>query len=182
MTAEELIPAAQSGDRGALSALLLDHRSRVAAVVNRFVYDHDQKKDVVQNIFLQAINHIGQFSGLCRFSTWLYRISLNECLEAGRARSLEKQRYSPLFNDAVDPNAPDAFSRASSRELREEIGALLQKLPLDQKTVFSLFYFGSYSGKEIAEALSITEANVFMKLKAARDAIKKGLAARGWRG
>jgi RNA polymerase sigma-70 factor, ECF subfamily len=183
MTTEELITAAKSGNRSALSALLLDHRSLVAAVVNRFVYDGDIKKDVIQNIFLKAIKHIGQFSGLCKFSTWLYRISLNECLEAGRAVSREKQRIRPLFDDtidAIDPGAPDAFTHASSQELKEAIGALLQKLPLDQKTVFSLFYFGNYAGKEIAEALSISEANVFMKLKAGRDAIKKGLVAKGW--
>jgi RNA polymerase sigma-70 factor (ECF subfamily) len=183
MTTEQLISAAKTGDRSALNDLLLNHRSLVAAVVNRFVYDRDLKKDVIQNIFLKAINHIGQFSGLCKFSTWLYRISLNECIEAGRMISREKQRSRPLFDeafDAVDPGAPDAFSNASSRELKDEIGALLQKLPLDQKTVFSLFYFGNYAGKEIAEALSISEANVFMKLKAGRDAIKKGLAAKGW--
>jgi len=183
MTTEELITAAKYGNRSALSALLLDHHSLVAAVVNRFVHDGDIKKDVIQNIFLKAIKHIGQFSGLCKFSTWLYRISLNECLEAGRAVSREKQRNRPLFDDAidaVDPCAPDAFAHASIQELKEAIGALLQKLPLDQKTVFSLFYFGNYSGKEIAEALSISEANVFMKLKAGRDAIKKGLVVKGW--
>jgi RNA polymerase sigma-70 factor (ECF subfamily) len=183
MTTQELISAAQSGDRNALSALLLDHRSLVTAVVNRHVYDADRKKDIIQNIFIKVINHINQYSGLCKFSTWLYRICLNECTDAGRAKIREEQRRSSFFDDTIDlvnPNAADGFSHASQRELHDTIGAVLEKLPLDQKTVFSLFYFGGYSGKEIASALSISEANAFMKLKAARDAVKTGLVAKGW--
>jgi RNA polymerase sigma-70 factor, ECF subfamily len=183
MTTEDLISAAQTGDRSALSTLLLDHRSLVASVVNRHVYDADRKKDVIQNIFIKVINHINQYSGLCKFSTWLYRICLNECTEAGRAERREEQRRTPFFDDTIDlinPNAPDGLSHASQRELHDAIGAVLEKLPLDQKTVFSLFYFGGYSGKEIAAALSISEPNAFMKLKAARDAVKTGLVEKGW--
>jgi len=181
MTTEDLIIKAKGGDRLSLSRLLLDHRGLVLSVTGRFIGNSEQRKDVIQNIFVKVITRIGTFKGLCKFSTWLYRIALNECIEHGRSRTQEQTE--PFVEEREAPggfNAPDGFAAASSSELRAAIGEILGTIPLDQKTAFSLFYFGGYTGKEGALALGITEANFFMKLKSARDAVKKGLAARGW--
>jgi RNA polymerase sigma factor (sigma-70 family) len=183
MTPNPLIELAKGGDRNALSTLLMEHRGLVSAIACRFVNDPEQRKDVIQNIFVKTIRHLGQFAGACRFSTWLYRLSVNECIEHGRAHLRNEGRTDPLEN-SIDAdlhlNAPDGFSFTSSSELKSAVAAALKTLPLDQKTAFSLFYFGSYSGKEGAEALSISEANFFMKLKAARDVVKRHLLAKGW--
>ncbi len=183
MTPEELIIAAKSGNREAMSVLLMDHRRLIAAAVSRFISDPEQRKDVIQRVFLRVIKHMHQFVGRCRFSTWLYRICFNESIEYGRSEQRTRQRTSTLYDDAidlVDPNAPDALAHLSSKELQSDIGSIMQRMPLDRRTVFSLFYFGGYSGREIAEVLHITESNVFMKLKAARDDVKGALSAKGW--
>jgi RNA polymerase sigma-70 factor (ECF subfamily) len=183
MTPEELIEKARRGDRPALTRLLLDHRELVAAVVTRFISNSEQRKDVIQNIFVKVISHIGQFAGLCRFSTWLYRLSINECIEHGRRISRNKQQSETLVRNSsgfIALNAPDAFASTSSSELRGTLSTILKTLPLDQKTAFSLFYLGSYTGGEGAEAMNISEANFFMKLKAARDTVKQKLSAKGW--
>lgn len=183
MTPEELIEKARTGDRPALTQLLLEHRGLVAAVVGRFVRDREQQKDVIQNIFINVINHISRFAGLCRFSTWLYRLSINECIEYGRKICRSRQHRETLGSDSsgfIALNAPDPLAAAASSELRGALSAILKTLSLDQKTAFSLFYFGSYTGREGAEAMSISEANFFMKLKAARDTVKQKLAEKGW--
>jgi RNA polymerase sigma-70 factor (ECF subfamily) len=183
MTAEELIEKAQRGDRPALTRLLLDHRELVAAVVSRFVSDPEQRKDVIQNIFISVISHIGRFAGLSRFSTWLYRLSINECIEHCRKICRSRQHSETLSHNSsgfIALNAPDPLAAATSAELRGTLSAILATLPLDQKTAFSLFYFGSYTGREGAEAMSISEANFFMKLKSARDAVKQKLTEKGW--
>ena len=183
MTPESLINQAQRGDRHALNALLMEHRGLVAAVVCRFVDNIDHRQDVIQNIFVKVIRHIDKFAGQCRFSTWLYRLSLNECIEHGRLTSRNEGRNEPLVENGSAPlalDAPDGFTSAASSELRAAVAGVLKTIPLDQKTAFSLFYFGSYTGKEGAEALNISEANFFMKLKAARDTVKKHLLTRGW--
>jgi len=183
MTTEELIEKARSGDRPALTRLLLDHRELVAAVVARFIRDTEQQKDVIQNIFVKVISTISRFAGLCRFSTWLYRLSINECIEHGRKILRTKQQGETLVRNSagfIAFNAPDALASTSSRELHTALSTILKTLPLDQKTAFSLFYFGSYTGREGAEAMNISEANFFMKLKAARDTMKQKLSAKGW--
>jgi RNA polymerase sigma factor (sigma-70 family) len=183
MIPEELIEKARCGDRPALTRLLLDHRRLVAAVVARFISDREQRKDVIQNIFIKVITTIGRFAGRCRFSTWLYRLSINECMEHGRKILRDKRQGETFLRNSagfIALTAPDALASASSSELHGALSAICNTLPLDQKTAFSLFYFGSYTGREAAEAMSISEANFFMKLKAARDTVKQELAVKGW--
>jgi RNA polymerase sigma-70 factor (ECF subfamily) len=121
------------------------------------------------------------FKGTCRFSTWLYRIALNECMETNTRQS----RNTPLQIDSPelfgDPNARDGLAALSDAELRTAIHEAVRPLPLDQRTAFCLYYFEGYSGREAADAMKISEPNFFMKLKAARDKVKKSLLAQGWR-
>jgi len=183
MTTNELIAEAKNGSKGALTVLLLNNKGIVTAVVQRFIFEREQYEDIIQTIFAKAIKTIKQFNGACRFSTWLYRISVNECVEYIRRKTRAKKYFSPAADNFAafpDCNSPDAIAQISDQELRNDIQLSLQALPLDQKTAFSLYYFGNYSGKEVAEALNITEANFFMKLKASRDAMKKKLIERGW--
>lgn len=183
MDPKDLINLAKSGDRNAMASLLMENRRLVAAVVCRFVGNVDERTDVIQNIFVKAINHISQFAGRCKFSTWLYRLSFNECIDHGRTRARGREKTEPFIENRIDNiplNAPDGLEFASSSELRQAVASALKTLPIDQKTAFSLFYFGGYTGEEGAEALSITKTNFFMKLKAARDSVKRQLIVRGW--
>ncbi len=183
MNPNNLILEAQNGSKNALTELLLTNKGIVASVVSRFVYEREQTEDIIQTIFTKAIGKIKQFNGACRFSTWLYRIAVNECVEHIRRRTRSKKYFQPIddnYQAFADINSPDAISKLSDKELKSNVQEALQTLPLDQKTVFSLYYFGNYSGKEVAEALNITEANLFMKLKAARDSVKAKLIKRGW--
>jgi len=184
MDTNQLIVEAKRGNRGALTTLLLDNKGIVASVVKRLLFEQEQHEDIIQTIFTKVITAIKQFNGACRFSTWLYRIAVNECIEYIRGRVRAKEYFTELPDDYrvfPDCNTPDAAARVSDNELRTGIQQAITRLPLDQKTAFSLYYFGNYTGKEAAEALNITEANFFMKLKAARDAVKTRLIEQGWR-
>ncbi len=183
MSTEKIINQAQNGCKESLTLLLLNNKSIVVSVAQRFLFDHEQIEDIVQTIFAKVINKIKQFNGACRFSTWIYRIAVNECMDFIRKKTRRKQHFLAIddnYKAFPDINSPDAIAKISDKELKSSIQQALKQLPLDQKTVFSLYYFGNYSGKEVAEALNITEANVFMKLKAARDLVKEKLIKQGW--
>jgi RNA polymerase sigma-70 factor (ECF subfamily) len=177
------IDAARNGDPRAISDLLMRHRGIVAAVVARFIDGAEPRRDVVQNVFMKAVRAIAGFNGHCRFSTWLYRIAVNECVDArrkavrSRAQQVPASHGPDLFRDL---NAPDGLQHTSDSELRRDIQAAVGALPLDRKTAFSLFYFGGYSGREASNAMRITEGNFFMKLKQARDAVREALMKAGW--
>ena len=183
MNTGDLIIEAKNGSRRALSALLLNNKGIVASVVKRFIFEQEQYEDIIQTIFAKVINTIKQFNGACRFSTWLYRIAVNECIEYIRSKARIKKYFTSMQDDFSvfpDCNTPDAIARLSDYELRTQIQQAISLLPLDQKTAFSLYYFGNYTGREVADVLNITEANFFMKLKAARDAVKRRLIEQGW--
>jgi RNA polymerase sigma-70 factor (ECF subfamily) len=177
----ELINAARDGDKGAMRQLLMMYRTMVASVVARSVFEEDNRSDVLQNIFVRAVKAIGTFGGSCKFSTWLYRITINEVADYTRQLMRSKNRFTPYDQDVfMDLNSPDGLESYTNKELSLSINETLSTLPLDQKTAFSLYYFCGYSGRDAAGVLSISEDNFFMKLKAARDKVKKALIAKGW--
>jgi RNA polymerase sigma-70 factor (ECF subfamily) len=184
MNENELIQSARSGDSSALGTLLMQYRNLVASVVYRSVYDQNAHKDVIQNIFYKVVKVFGDFKGSCKFSTWLYRIAVNESVDHNRKR-LQKSNVSEELSDQVDMfsdlNAEDGLEIFSRKEIHQSVNAIVNELPLDQKTAFSLFYFCGYSGKDAASVLNISEDNFFMKLKSARDKVRKALISKGWK-
>lgn len=76
----ELVARAQTVDRRAFDALALRYRDRVKRAVRRYVRDHGDTEDVVQETLLRAWHGIGDFNGTCAFYTWLHRIAVNTAL------------------------------------------------------------------------------------------------------
>jgi DNA-directed RNA polymerase specialized sigma24 family protein len=103
-------------------------------------------------------------------------------LEHNRRERIARDYHDQLAKEEIiDPNGGDPYSDLSDRLLRDEINAVVERLPLQSRTAFYLFYRAGYSGKEGAAAMNITEANFFMRLKAARDRVRQRLRARGLR-
>jgi RNA polymerase sigma-70 factor (ECF subfamily) len=183
MNPQELITKARLGDKEALTQLLLNSRGIISGVVARLVWEKELSRDVVQNIFVRIIRGLEGFRAECRFSTWVYRIAVNECMEANyRAARHAGQCTKEILDIEIfpDPNAPDGLKALSDLEIRTTIRDAVVSLPLDLKTAFSLYYFAGYSGREAGESLGISEANFFMRLKTARDKVKKILIEQGW--
>lgn len=183
MNSEKQIIKAIKGDRKAMDLLLLENRGIITAAISRHVVDSEKQKDIVQSTFYKAIDNIKKFKMKCRFSTWLYRIATNETIEHLR----KNNRKQMLFTDSdesmdiyKDVNSPDALTNLSNKQLKLDLDEIISKLPLDFKTIFSLFYFGNYKGKDIAEVLNTTENNIFVKLKNTREMVKKELIKKGW--
>jgi RNA polymerase sigma-70 factor (ECF subfamily) len=176
------ITQARSGDKQALSRLLMDHRALVGSVVQRFAWEASQRPDLAQAVMLKAVQSIREFRNGCAFATWLYRIAVNVCTDANRGVVRDRKRRGG-GEDALavfpDLNAPDGLAAAESSEIRLRVQKAVKALPLGERTAFTLFYFAGYSGKEIAEAMSISEPNVFMKLKGGRDKVREVLRSSG---
>ena len=92
MNTKTLIESAQRGDRQSLRELLLEYRTLIESTVRRFVWDASGMEDVMQNVCVRVVSAIGSFSGACLFSTWLYRITVNECIDANRRHVRKKKK------------------------------------------------------------------------------------------
>ena len=83
----ELVRASQDGDRGAFDRLVDQYKEIVYAVAYRFARDPDLAMDLAQDVFVRAYRGIRSFKGRSSFSTWLYRIAVNTCIDYTRRRS-----------------------------------------------------------------------------------------------
>src|SRR5262245_48868844 len=84
-----LVRAAQNGDRDAFSALVARHAASILNLTTRMLGSAADGEDVAQESFVAAYRALGRFQGESRFSTWLYRIAVNKCTDALRARRPE---------------------------------------------------------------------------------------------
>ena len=81
------VKAAQAGDRDAFDSLVESYKDIVYAVAYRFARDPDLALDLAQEVFIRAYRGIKSFKGRSRFSTWLYRIATNTCIDYTRRRA-----------------------------------------------------------------------------------------------
>ena len=180
----EKVRDAQAGDREAFDYLVERHKDIVYAVAYRFAKDPDLALDLSQNAFIRAYRGIKSFRGKSSFSTWLYRITMNTCIDYTRkkARSVdslavpeEVAEYAgsePIV--ASLPREPGAD--ALSSELGEQIQNAIDLLPEYHKSVFVLYEIEGLSYKEIADVVGCSIGTVMSRLHYARKKLRSMLA------
>jgi RNA polymerase sigma-70 factor, ECF subfamily len=180
----EAVRAAQAGDREAFGRLVERHKDIVYAVAYRFAKDPDLALDLSQDVFIRAYRGIKSFRGRSSFSTWLYRIAMNTCIDYTRKRSrsvdslavpeevIEYAGSEPIV--AQPPRQPGA--NALSSELGEQIQRAIDLLPEYHRSVFVLYEIEGLSYKEIAEVVGCSIGTVMSRLHYARKKLRTMLA------
>jgi len=173
----ELIRRAQSGETAAYEELLHAHQQRVFAVVGGILRRREDVEDVVQQVFIKVYVSIRQFDLRSTFSTWLYKIAVNECydyLRKKRVRRLvyeadmseEQVRQLEAFDSGMGAAPPaDASQRA---EMRQLVGRLLDELQQEDRDMLVLKEVEGLSVEEISEALGINVNTVKVRMFRAR--------------
>jgi RNA polymerase sigma-70 factor (ECF subfamily) len=170
---DDLVAAAKRGEPPAQRRLYEEHRSQVYRLMVRMV-GADDAADVTQQVFLQVLRKIGQFSGRSQFTTWLYRLAVNEALQHLRRRRRAKSR--PLEYDVVDRSP----SRMQQSEDAEQLEAALARLDSDLRAMFLLREVEGLAYRDIAAALGIAEGTVGSRLNRARQLLREHLIKLGW--
>lgn len=176
------IEDAKKGDQAAMSSLLMEYKGIVSSVVNRMVFDYDYHRDIIQNVFFKVVSGIGEFNNKCRFSTWIYRIAVNESIEYLRKRGYFeklKSEFNGFDLSGMSSDHNEGLDMLSKKEILDWINEAVNECPLGEKSAFSLFYYSGFSGKDASEVMKISEDNFYMKLKAARDRVRLALRKRG---
>jgi RNA polymerase sigma-70 factor (ECF subfamily) len=130
--------------------------------------------DVTQQVFLQVLRKIGQFSGQSQLATWLYRVGVNECLQ--HLRRSGRHRIALLEHDPVYRFA-GGTQQSEHAELLERS---LQRLDPDLRALFLLREVENLSYREIASALDVSEGTVASRLNRARRLLRQYLVELGW--
>jgi RNA polymerase sigma-70 factor (ECF subfamily) len=171
------IERCRRGARAALRALFDAHGGRVYSIARHFFGGDDARaRDVTQDVFVKVMERIGSFEGASRFSTWLYRLTMNTCLDAHRGeRRLVLLADPPEVASTPTDDAPQsqALDRAERTD-RVERAVLALSPPL--RGVVLLRYFEGLSYEEIAEALDCPPGTVASRLRRAHEALARSLS------
>jgi RNA polymerase sigma-70 factor (ECF subfamily) len=165
---DELIRAAQKGDRQAFDALVRRYDRSVLRLALHVLGNEQDAQDVHQEAFLKAYRYLSNFRFECSFYTWLYRIVTNLCLDQLRRRKSRREDPATALDgagDEIDLLANLSDARASSNPARElerktmsaAIQNALDELTPRERTVFELKHYQGLKLRTIGEMLSTTE-------------------------
>ena len=165
---DELIRAAQKGDRSAFDALVRRYDRSVLRLALHMLGNEQDAQDVHQDAFIKAYRHLSNFRFECSFYTWLYRIVTNLCLDQLRRRKSRKEDPATVMDAAGEEmdlmaNVQDERAMANpARELdRKNMNAAIQSaldsLTPRERTVFELKHYQGLKLRTIGEMLSTTE-------------------------
>lgn len=160
----DVISACVRGDRRAQETLYNQHGSHVYGLMFRLV-GRDNAEDLTQQVFLKLFRSIGKFNGWSSFSTWLYRLAMNEALQFLRRE--RRRTLAPMGRDPVD----ECRGPSADLEDAEVLEWALSSLDPDIRTVFVLREVQRLSYHEIALALDIAEGTVASRLNRARRSL-----------
>ena len=185
-----LVDQAKSGDSAAFQKLVIAHQGRLFSVAFGMLRDRDDAMDVVQDAFIKAHRKLGEFEGNAAFSTWLYRIAVNLCID--KKRSDARKRKTDI-DDAANRNLDDddplyaeskyaprlsganPLRNAGDKQLGAQIGKAMAELSDDHRAVVLLREVEGMSYEEIAEALHIPKGTVMSRLFHARKNLQRSL-------
>jgi RNA polymerase sigma-70 factor, ECF subfamily len=174
----ELVRLSQGGAEAAFEELVRRHQQRVCALVNGILRRPDDVEDVAQQVFLKAYLGIKKFDQRAAFSTWLYKIAVNECWDYLRKKKVRPLVYeADLSEEQVSrldgivsadrpPEGPN--DRAEARELLER---MLDTLPDQDRQLLLLKEVEGFSVQELAEILKLNVNTVKVRLFRARGRI-----------
>src|SRR5690606_14379414 len=138
---EEIVRRVLDGDTAAFELIMRRYNQRLFRVIRSIVGGAAEAEDIMQEAYLRAYEHLGQFAGRSQFSTWLTKIAVH----AATARRRERSRLRLVAPDQAETDAMvppssdrDAVEEASLKELRHVLAAALDTLPSDLRLVFTL--------------------------------------------
>jgi RNA polymerase sigma-70 factor (ECF subfamily) len=160
----DVIEACRAGDRNAFRALYGLYKDQVYSIALYFFHgDAAIAADTTQQVFLKLINTIGQFHGDAEFSTWLYRLVVNVCLDAARRRKSEPPVGATSNLDAFAGPASQEQDYARAQEA-QSVRKAVSALPKKFRIAILLRYFEDLSYEQMASALGCSMGTVASRL------------------
>jgi RNA polymerase sigma-70 factor (ECF subfamily) len=180
-TDEALIAQVLLGNTAPFELLMRRYNERVYRAARAIVRDENEAEDVMQQAYVNAFTHLGQFNGAARFSTWLTRIAINEAL----ARVRRQGRYEAFDEElsTVEPFMSHSPSenperQAFTHELRGLLEWAIDSLPDGMREAFVLRDVEGLSTAEAAECLGVSDDVVKTRLSRARATLRRLLMER----
>lgn len=183
---ETLMLRYQGGDRASFAQLVRRHQTALYNFALRQVRVPQVAEDVLQETFVRVVQNAADFKHEARFTTWVYTITRNLCIDHLRKRALRKHPSldesrgeegdgPTLGEQTADPRA-SVEREATGTELKERIARAVDQLPDEQREVFLMREIANLPFKEIAEITNVPENTVKSRMRYALERLQEALA------
>jgi RNA polymerase sigma-70 factor (ECF subfamily) len=175
-----LVQLSRTGDRAAFMELVNLYKDKLHRLAYRMLNNRHDSEDIVQETFMRVYMNLNHYDENQKFSTWIYRIGKNLCIDLLRkkkgAHSLdvgmnddqEKTFYDKLPSDDISPE-----NRVLLTEMQEQMRRVIEKLSDKYKAVVTLYYLHELSLQEISEVLGMPVTTVKSRLHRGREQLRK---------
>lgn len=182
----ELVRKAAAGDSDAFEQLVLSYEKPIYNLCLRMCGNADDAMDLTQETFLKAWHSLGSFRADAAFSTWLYRLCSNLCID--HLRREQKRKVLPLQVEDSDGDerpldVPDPAAgpeeRLSAQEDRQQVADALQSLEPEYREALTLRVLHDLSYADIAAVLQVREGTVKSRIARAREKMREAMQKLG---
>jgi RNA polymerase sigma-70 factor (ECF subfamily) len=170
----EVLEACRRGEAEGFRALFLAYQDRVYSIALRYTGDDSLAMDIAQDTFLKLFSSLPEFRGDSAFSTWIYRLVVNACLDHKR----RAWRLAPLADEliAVLRSPADSLNALLASETRDRVRSAVETLSPDMRMAVVLRYTEGLSYEEIAEVMGCSAGTVASRLNRAHKALERKLS------
>lgn len=176
---EELVSFIIKGKTELFSVIVDRYQSKVFSTVFQYTHDHEEARDLTQEIFIKLYNNLGSYKNKASFSTWLYRIAVNRCIDWTRKKKLatvstiydssdEEIDIYDTLTDRVDGPEETLIKQENKVYIRK----VVEDLPEIYKTVIILYYFEDFSPQEISDIIDVPRRTVETRLYRGKNLLK----------
>lgn len=174
------IRRAQKGDAQAFETLVAPHEKKIYALCLRLMGNREDALDGAQEAMLRAWRSMRSYRKEASFSTWLYRIATNACLDLLRKKKVRPAVSLDVLTEVgfapIDPEG-DPHAKAEEIARREALAIGIAALPVDLRTILVLRDVQGFSYEEIGEILKMPMGTVKSRINRARERLRQGLSA-----
>lgn len=174
-----LVERYANGDMTAFDELMIRYERQIYRLCYRFTSNADDARDLAQEVFIKAFEHLAGFRKESSLKTWLYRIATNHCINHVKSNS---QQFVEV-TETVRQTTATAQLELEEKEQREHFRLMVKRLPPKQRAILELRIHEQLSYEEIAtmsnRSVSTIKASVFFALEKLRKLVKEPLKTRG---
>jgi RNA polymerase sigma-70 factor (ECF subfamily) len=158
------------GETNSFAVLVDRYKDMIFTLALKMIKNREEAEEVAQDTFIKTYSSLSKFKGDSKFSTWIYKIAYNTCLDRLKKNKKEDLNISiDEFSAHLIKTMDNALSALEDKERKQTIQNCLNLLPSDENFLLTLFYFEDQSLEEIGKIMNINANNVKVKLFRSRQ-------------
>ncbi|MES2812900.1 MAG: RNA polymerase sigma factor [Bacteroidota bacterium] len=154
-----------NGNPNAFATLVDRYKDMVFTLALKMVTNREEAEEIAQDTFIKVYSSLNKFKGESKFSTWVYKITYNTCLDSLKKSKREKNTsYIEDFSEHQVKEIESALDTIDEKERNQVIQNCLEQLPNDEAFLLTLYYFDGQSVDEISKVMNNSVSNIKVKL------------------